>query len=106
MIAFEIQLNGKRLCVAGIGDLGTVTAIMTWVRRKAPPEGTTIPDWTAEELNLHVGGIDSQTNENLVWLRHELQVGDAITVRVIETDSVDVPENRWPTNRPRATPSN
>ena len=26
MIAFEVHLNGKRICVAGVGDRGVLTA--------------------------------------------------------------------------------
>jgi hypothetical protein len=30
MIAFEIHLNGEKLCRAGIGDSGVLSAIVTW----------------------------------------------------------------------------
>jgi hypothetical protein len=30
MIALEVSRNGKRLCVAGVGDNGVVTAMVVW----------------------------------------------------------------------------
>jgi len=98
MIAFEILSNGKRLCLAGAGDLGVVTASISWARRKALPEGVDIPDWKAEELSFNVGGIDSHTDEYLEWVRKELSVGSEITLRVVEVEEVDAPVARYPVN--------
>jgi len=105
MIAFEILLNGEPQCIAGVGDLGVISAIICWVRRKALPAGTVIPDWEPEELSLDVGGIDSHTDEHLKWIKRAIAVGDEITLRVFETDRIDPPEIRmpWPPNVPRQT---
>ena len=99
MIAFEIILNGQKLCTAGAGDLGVVATNLCWVRRKSLPDGVVIPDWTPEELTIDVGGIDSYTDEHLRWLREELKVGDTVEIRVIEIDRVDEPESRSPIKR-------
>jgi hypothetical protein len=41
MTAFEVHLNGKSLCTAGIGEDGVLTALATWVSRAVPSsEGT------------------------------------------------------------------
>jgi len=100
MIALEVLLNGKRLCIAGAGDLGVVSANLCWVRRKPVPEGVEVVGWTPEELYINVGGIDSVTDEHLEWVRREIEVGCEVTVRVIEVDAVDVPDARWPVTLP------
>jgi len=30
MIAFEVSLNGNKVCNAGVGDVGVLTTIITW----------------------------------------------------------------------------
>jgi hypothetical protein len=86
MKAFVIRVNGKRLCTAGIGPNGVLTAIVDWVsggsRRTA--EG---------HFGFHVGGLDSRTQEHVDWQTPELQVGDKVTVEIIESEQVD-PETR------------
>jgi hypothetical protein len=36
MIAFDVFLNRKKLVRAGVGTDGVLTAMTTWVRRRAP----------------------------------------------------------------------
>jgi hypothetical protein len=45
MVAFGIYLNGAHMCTAGIGELGVLTACVTWsghrvekLARLSPPE--------------------------------------------------------------------
>jgi hypothetical protein len=82
MKAFVVRVNGKRICTAGIGPNGVLTAIVNWVgggpRRSA--EG---------HFGFHVGGLDSRTNEHVRWQTPELNVGDKVTVSIIETRQVD-----------------
>lgn len=100
MIAFEVLLNGERLCLAGAGNVGVITAILHWVRRKPLQEGLVISDWEEEELKLDVAGIDSLTNEHLAWLKRRVEIGDEITLRIIEINTVDEPEGRSPMPQP------
>jgi hypothetical protein len=55
MIAFEVSLNGKRVCTAGVQDFGVLSAIVSWVRRRPAQsrDGKTIE----EELTVEVGGL-------------------------------------------------
>jgi hypothetical protein len=89
MRAFKVYLNGKRLCVAGIGDDGVLTAIANWVsggRYKA-------------DLFLEVGGLVSPTQEHVAWVRQKaLRVGDEIRLTIVEAASVDVPIERYQTD--------
>lgn len=85
MRAFEVRLNGKKLCLAGIGDDGVLTVIANWVGSKR-----------GSDLSLDVGGLISPTEEYISWVRHRpLHVGDKITVRVAEKKAVDEPSIKY-----------
>lgn len=97
MIAFEVTVNGQRVCTAGIDEWGVLTAILSWVRRRS--EQSEDGSKVEEELTLDVGGLDSTTPEHLKWMVSALQVGDTVSVRVVETEVVDPPKERRPQNR-------
>ena len=79
MRAFKISLNGKNLCLAGVGARGVLTAIVDWVAQDR-----------GEELSLQVGGLANE--EHLEWTRQKrLRVGDEIRVKIVEAASVDKP---------------
>jgi hypothetical protein len=84
MRAFEIHLNGKRLCVAGVGESGVLTTIVAYV------DGT-----KGRSLDLSVSGLITPTDEHADWARRCLKAGDKVVVKVIETDSVDRPRRRY-----------
>jgi hypothetical protein len=72
MIAFEILVNGKRVCTAG-GEVVSSVGV----------------DWTDREqdataVRLRIGGIaDSGLTEHLHWDAPTLRVGDEVTIRII-----------------------
>jgi len=77
MRAFNVSLNGKKLCLAGVGERGVLSAIVSWV---AGDRG--------EDLFLHVGGLANE--EHIDWVRQKhLRVGDEIRVKVLESRSND-----------------
>jgi hypothetical protein len=82
MTAFEIYLNGKKLCVAGTGDDGVLSAIVDCVSRSRE-----------YRLELAVGGLVSAKQNHLRWENRVLQVGDEVIVRIVETAKVDPPQN-------------
>jgi hypothetical protein len=88
MIAFEIFVNGERRGTAGIGDLGVLSAILTWVRRA--PQNSRNGKSFEEELTLSVGGYHENTSSD--WVNEKLSVADSVTVNVISTDKVDAPK--------------
>jgi hypothetical protein len=94
MIAFEVLLNGKKVCVAGVGDLGVLTTVLTWVRREARNTETGEPGNTEEELTLNVGGLISPKKEHVRWFENKVRVGDEVRVHVINLESVDPPYDR------------
>jgi len=84
MVAFEVYINGKRICTAEIGDNG-VTTIVTWAA--APPN--------RKDLGFAVGGLISPRGEHLRWAdRQGLQVGDEVRVKIVERTKVDRPRSR------------
>jgi hypothetical protein len=92
MRAFAVSINGKPLCTAWIGNDGVLTSSVCWSGK--PEMG---------HVHMHVGGLDSPTNEHLRWSVKDIGVGDEITTRIIETDAVDAVtvENVSPPNSRR-----
>jgi hypothetical protein len=84
--AFEVFVNGRRVCMAGVGPDGVLSAILDWVGGgpRHPAEGS---------FDLHVGGLDSRTDEHVDWSVPEVGVGDEVTIRIVETEDID-PEAR------------
>jgi hypothetical protein len=94
MRALEIHVNGKRLCTAGIGDDGALTAIVRSVlspvqinRRNRSPQ-------IKEDLGLDVGGFIPSTSEHVRWKAPKLRTGDEVRIKIIETDRPDKPSRR------------
>ena len=85
MRAFKVEVNGKRICVAGVGTNGVLSAITNLVGSPA----------RRGDLFLDVGGLFSETDEHATWTHLKLKVGDRIVLKVIETDSVDKPRERY-----------
>jgi hypothetical protein len=85
MRAFDISLNGKRICVAGIGDDGVLSTTITYV-----------PFRNRRETVLYIGGLSLPQNEHVLWNRAMLKVGDEVRLKVVEKSSVDKPRERFP----------
>ena len=94
MIAFEVSLNGNSICNAGVGDLGVLNTIITWVRRAGKNTETKEPENYEEELTLDVSGLISSRNEHVRWSESGLAVGDEILIRVTNREAVDTPRDR------------
>jgi len=84
MRAFEVHLNGKKLCLAGVEGSGVLSAIASYVIGER-----------GSDLFLEVGGLDSSSRDHLDWVNQKpLGVGDEIHLKIVETASVDDPVNR------------
>lgn len=95
MIAFEVSLNGERLCTAAIGERGVLTTIVSWVNAKQ--EGG-----AAEGVaNLHVGGLADETHVRWVDGFEKLKIGDTLAVHIIETETGDPPVEKGPSQGER-----
>jgi hypothetical protein len=83
MRAFKIHLNGKRICIAGVGTDGVLTTHIDYVGQKG------------DDIRLAVTGLFTKTDEHAIWTTMGLKVGDKVQVTVVETDRVDKPKERY-----------
>ena len=82
MICLEVWVNGEKICLAGVGD-GVLHCIVDAARRRF-------------KSHLHVGGLID--NEHVRWTQrdHFLEVGDEVTIKIVEADAVDEPVRKHP----------
>jgi hypothetical protein len=97
MIAFDIFLNGEKVCRAGVGsDYGLLTAIFSWTKRdlgRLPAEVRS--ELPAEDLKMVINGQRNRGEngvENLQWQGRDLHPGDDIHIRIVDVDHADAPE--------------
>jgi alpha-galactosidase/6-phospho-beta-glucosidase family protein len=90
MTAFEISVNGKKVCTAGLNEVGVVSSVVTWVRGAPKNEGTS----PVERVDLRVAGLNSRTETHLTWLTRSLQVGDEVKIKVLAKTKADKPASR------------
>jgi hypothetical protein len=83
MRTFEVYLNKKRLCVAGIDADCVLTTIIDYVSIR-------------RRLSLSVGGLNASVGEHVRWQNRALRLGDEIRVRIGERKSADTPSKRFP----------
>jgi len=83
MRAFEVFLNGTRLCVAGIGADGVLTTTVTY----CPVRGK-------DDTRLYVGGLVLPEDEHVFWKQSVLVEGDELRIKVVNAKSVDKPRKR------------
>ena len=88
MIAFEVHLNGEKLCTAGLGDLGVISAILGW-RGKQPYKDGTVPEGAA--LDFSVRGLTNPAGEHVEWAHPQVHIHDEIRIRIVDVDQVDPP---------------
>ena len=96
MIAFDVFLNRKKLARAGVGSDGVLTAITTWVRRRAPESDAKRPRWD-RDLSFYLSGYRStngHVGEHFKWEDRKLKPGDVLTIKVISAAHVDEPKRR------------
>lgn len=98
MIAFEVSIDGRKACIAGV-PAGVTSVIATWVRRPSrdPDSGEPVGNRFEEELALEVGGLtydEDGASVHLRWLREPLAVGQRVTFAVVETEAADPPRSR------------
>src|SRR6266478_9985754 len=99
MIAFDISIDGQKLCTAGVDGAGVLSAIATWVRRASrdASSGAPVPSQFDEHLTLHVGGMEHDADGagvHVTWVDRSLSVGQQITLAVVDVDSVDAPSSQ------------
>ena len=99
MIAFEIYINGVKICTAGVdSDYGVLTSILSWAKRDLSQFSDKVRKKVSEEeLKLTVGGhktYGKNDHEGLQWIGRYLNIGDEITINIIDTLEVDEPKTK------------
>lgn len=94
MIALEVGLNGKRVCIAGAEDLAVLTASVAAVGKLGKKTVAARPNDTSGDIHYSVGGLTARPNPDKdVHVRWKsvapLRVGDVLQVRILETDKAD-----------------
>lgn len=92
MLCFEVLLNRKRVCLAGVGESGVLSTIVSWVggSPQSPRKGGST---RAGEAHLHVGGLhnpEPHLNVHPRWVDERLKSGDEVTVRLVRASRPDV----------------
>src|SRR5688572_12027910 len=94
MTVFEVYVNGKPVCRAGLENFGVMSAVLNRVKRN-PKNHPKLTDPTAfeEELGFSVGGLilDGAGDEHVDYTLPAIQHGDEITIKVVDSDKFDPP---------------
>jgi hypothetical protein len=88
MIALQVNLNGERVCTAGLGSYGLVGSSISWRRITVPDS-----DEIQECLVLIVSGLATEGGHQQ-WAYRTLAVGDRLRTTIVETGSPDSPIER------------
>lgn len=79
MIAYEVYLNGAKVCTAGGSELTALTGAVNFFPNRPDKLGPL----------LTVSGVVSQPEEFLHWAHCDLRVGDRVEIRVVDATRVD-----------------
>ena len=106
---FELEINGEKICIAGMDGYAVLSAIVTWAKRdpsrfdpKKLPHST-FEQFSQEDLHIQLGGLDSNDPARAIdrsWHYRDLKVGDEITIRILPPGPADAPIE------PAASPNN
>jgi hypothetical protein len=87
---FDVYVNDRKLCRAGVGSDGVLNAIVSWVRLSGEAARTARRQHAPrEETRLHVGGLANNTHRR--WDAPALKPGDRVTIQVARASTFDRP---------------
>ena len=83
MRAFEIWVNGERVCVAGSEHTNVLNATITYLSRR-------------QEFDMRVGAIitDDDPRKYAYWVKRTLSIGDVVELKIVEVPEADDPIER------------
>ncbi len=91
MLAFEINVNKEYIGKCGFEDWVVLNAILTALKPKDAPD--------EENISFSVGGLAEVNSENtgqhVRLIQRDLQIGDIVEIKVVETDHVIDPIKRY-----------
>ena len=90
MKVFDVSVNDRKLCRAGVGADGVLSAIVTWVNLTGPAaKEARHLGRPLDETRLHVGGL--RKNTHFGWSERNLRAGDRVTIEVSQAKTSDPP---------------
>lgn len=90
MICFDVDVNGSRVCRAGVGPRGVLHACAGWVHRANEQSASRARRKT--RVSLEVGGMafrGADVYDHFTWRGRRLRPGDEVTIRVVEARYAD-----------------
>jgi len=98
MTVFDVYLNDRQCCRAGVGADGVLSAIVNWVKLTGPAATYARRlRKPLEESRLHVGGLSKGTHHS--WLERNLRHGDRVAIVVGRARTADRPLRQEPRQR-------
>ena len=95
MTVFDVSVNGRRLCRAGVGADGVLNAIVSWAKLTGAAAATARRlRQPLEEARLHVGGLRDDTHRR--WPGRDLKIGDRVAIDIVAATSWDPPLHEKP----------
>ncbi|MBW3598037.1 MAG: hypothetical protein KY475_12260 [Planctomycetes bacterium] len=84
MKAIATSVNGRHICTAGVRESGLIDARVRW----GGAEGG------VRSYHMFVGAINHETKEKNSWHMPEIGVGDEVTLKILEAETVDPPDEQ------------
>lgn len=81
MIAFEISVNGHHFRTIAVGSFEQLCADVVWTRTKR------LNGAVSQDFRLTAGGMEGCDGDSVYWPDTPLNLGDAVTIRMVEIDS-------------------
>jgi hypothetical protein len=100
MKAFAVLVNGRAIGTMGVGDNGLLSAMIHWSSGR--------PAEIAGEFFMMLGGVEhcaGGQRDHLRWPAPSLRLGDEVTIRFVEVEKVDPPNQRYPMEEDGASPT-
>ena len=103
MLAFELFVDDRRICLAGMEDWAVMSVILSGVRHRDrdPDDGG--------RLDVAASGLSETDADGASyharWERVDLQVGSKVVINLIETDQPDPPIRRYRSDREGREPA-
>ena len=95
MTVFDVYVNGRKLCRAGVGKEGVLDAIVSWVKLTGAAARTARRLRSrVEETRLEVGGLAGDTHRR--WPERNLKTGDRVVIEVVAATTFDPPVREEP----------
>ena len=105
MLAFELFVDDRRICLAGMEDWAVMSVILSAVSSGVRADG--LP--REGKIDVSAGGLSEGDSDGIAyharWARVDLAVGSRVTINVLETDEPDPPIRRYRSDREHREPA-